>query len=150
VTFTDSAALRLIDDLRRVKVQRLDRGDTEEQLGPYIEPVQLQVVCDRLWQKLPEDNHEIGEDDLGEGGDVDSALAGYYAEKVAKTSRSTGVPERAIREWFDQQLITEQGIRGQVLQEQHRSRGLENKAIQSLVDAHLVRSERRRGATWYE
>jgi hypothetical protein len=60
------------------------------------------------------------------------------------------VPERAIRDWCDQQLITEQGIRGQVLQGPEESQGLDNRAIWPLVNTHLVRAEKRRGATWFE
>ena len=76
---------------------------TEEQLGLYVEPVQLQVVCRRLWEKLPADATQIGEEDVEAVGDVDSALAGYYAERVAAIAGQTGVRERAIREWFDGQ-----------------------------------------------
>ena len=50
VEFEAAAADRLIDDLRRVRVQR---GTTvTEELGPHVEPVQLQVVCRQLWNSL--------------------------------------------------------------------------------------------------
>ena len=148
VEFTDAAARKLVNDLRRVRLQGPE-GTTEE-LGLYVEPVHLQVVCRRLWEQLPTDDREIGEEDVEAIGDVDSALAGYYVERVAAIAGETGVSERAIREWFDRQLITAQGIRGQVLQDHERSQGLENRAIELLVDAHLVRAEKRRGATWFE
>ena len=83
-------------------------------------------------------------------GDVDSALAGYYAEQVGAIAAATGIRERAICEWFDRHLITEQGIRGRVLQGIEQSQRLDNRAINPLVDTHLVRAERRRGATWFE
>ncbi|HSJ52769.1 MAG TPA: hypothetical protein VLC52_03395, partial [Anaerolineae bacterium] len=51
VRFEASAAARLIDDLRRVRVQCPD-GSTEEQPGPFVEPVQLQVVCYQLWENM--------------------------------------------------------------------------------------------------
>ncbi|MFQ5858152.1 MAG: FimV family protein, partial [Anaerolineae bacterium] len=51
---------------------------------------------------------------------------------------------------FDGQLITEQGIRGQVLQGPEASERLDNRAIWLMVNAHLVRAEKRRGATWFE
>ena len=57
--------------------------------------------------------------------------------------------ERAIREWADRQLITEAGIRGQVLMGQGRSQGLPNAAIWPLVDATWC-APRTRGATWFE
>lgn len=50
VQFTEAAADRLVDDLRRVKVQR--GSLVTEELGPYVEPVQLQVVCRQLWSSL--------------------------------------------------------------------------------------------------
>lgn len=149
VDFTDAAAQKLADNLRRVRVQRPD-GSTEEQLGPHIESVQLQVVCHRLWERLPANAQQIGEADIGEVGDVDSALANYYADQVKAIATKTGINERAIRDFFEHDLITEQGIRGQVLQGHERSQGVDNRAIWELVDTHLVRAEKRRGATWFE
>jgi len=149
VEFTDTAATRLAHDLATVHVQQPD-GHTAEIVGGYVEPVQLQVVCRRLWDGLAPGDAEIGLDDLEQVGDVDSALRGYYADRVNAISRQTGIAEREIREWVDRQLITEQGIRGQVLQGPERSQNLDNRAIWLLVDAHLVRAEARRGATWFE
>ena len=31
-----------------------DQAKEDTVLGPYIEPVQLQVVCRRLWENLPD------------------------------------------------------------------------------------------------
>ncbi len=149
VLFSDEAAVKLTNDLCRVRVQQLN-GSTEECPGLYVEPVQLQVVCYRLWDHLPAGTSEIQETHIQRAGDVNTALAGYYADRVAATVQTTGVRERIIREWFDKQLITEQGLRGQVLHGPKQSQGLSNRAIIPLVDAHLVRAENRRGATWYE
>ncbi len=149
VDFTNAAAEKLVNDLRKMQVQQPD-GTTAEQLGRHIEPVQLQVVCRRLWGLLPADAEQIRETDIEAVGDVDTALADYYADRVKTTARETGVRERAIREWFDRQLITEQRIRGQVLKGPEQSQGLDNQAIDPLVDAHLVRAEKRLNATWFE
>jgi WD40 repeat protein len=146
VAFSDAAASRLVDNLRSVQVQRPE-GRVED-LGPYVEPVQLQVVCRRLWERLPPGATEIGTADVDAVGDVDRALAGYYAEQVAAVAHRTRMQERTIREWFDRQLITEQGFRGQVLQ--GPGGDPEGQALRLLEDAHLVRSEQRRGATWFE
>lgn len=149
VTFADTAARRLVDDLRKVQMQRPD-GSLQEIPGLYVEPVQLQVVCYRLWGHLAPDDKEITEADLAEVGDVNTSLAEYYGERVAAAAAATGVRERDIREWFQRELITEQGIRSQVIMGQETSGGLPNPAIRQMEDAHLVRGEKRRGVTWFE
>ncbi len=149
VPLTGAAVTKLIDDLRSVRVQQPD-GSMRERPGLYVEPVQLQVVCYRLWSHLPQGVTAIEETHIQEAGDVNAALAGYYADRVRAAATHTTVKERAIREWFGAHLITEQDIRGQVLRGAKQSQGLANTVIAPLVDAHLVRAENRRGATWYE
>jgi hypothetical protein len=41
-------------------------------------------------------------------------------------------------------------MRSQVLLEQEHSGGLDNRAIEPLKDAYLVRSDKRSGSIWYE
>jgi len=149
VDFTEEAATKLIDDLCRVQVQRPD-GSVEIQTGQYVEPVQMQVVCFSLWEKLDPEDPDITVDDVEKIGDVDESLAEYYCTQISDVSQQTGIKERAIREWFDVALITESGIRGQVLMGKESSDGLQNDAIHRLVDAHLVRRDTRRGTTWFE
>ena len=153
VDFTDAAAKRLVDNLRQIRVSDQDDAP-EEKLGPYIEPLQLQVVCLRLWDRLNSEQTVIEEGDIGKLGDVDTALSDYYAEQVKAIADTlcerAGVKERDIRRWFERQLITKQKMRGQVLKDPKYSQGLNNLAIQLLVQARLVRSERRCGVTWYE
>src|SRR5205823_13903640 len=96
VKFTDAAARKLVDDLRRINIQRPD-GSTEEQLGLYIEPVQLQVVCQWIWEQLPDQAYVITEDDVKAVGDVDSALGRYYTQRVYSIAQAMGVGVRTIR-----------------------------------------------------
>jgi WD40 repeat protein len=149
VSFSHTAVSKLVNDLRQVQIQQPD-GSMEVRLGPYVEPVQLQVVCYHLWQQLPSDKMEISAEDISAIGNVDQSLAEYYAEQVAATAVKAGVKERRIREWFERQLITEGGIRGQVLMGAEESEGLDNRAIRMLEDTHLIRAEKRLGATWFE
>jgi hypothetical protein len=152
ITVTPDAVNKLVSDLRRVRVQRPD-GTTEVVVGPYVEPVHLQIVGLRLWNRFAAepDFDRLDETHLGgTEGSVDAALAGYYAEKVQKIGDTPGVGERAVREWCERQLLTEQGLRGQVLREPGQTRGLPEPVIQKLIDAFLVRAEDRRGSTWYE
>jgi WD40 repeat protein len=149
VDFTDEAAAKLVDDLRRITVQQPD-GSTKPELGPSLEPVQLQVVCRRLWTEIERTDSNITIDEVNSLGDVNTALSDYYSLQVASVAGQTGVKEREIREWFDRKLITPLGIRGQVLMGKGQSDGLDNRAIWALERAYLVRAEKRGGATWFE
>ncbi len=132
-----------MDDLRTVRVQQ-DDGSSVDTPGNAVEPVQLQVVCQRLWSGLSADDMTIGLDDVEALGDVSKALEGYFDEQVAAIAAGRVDLERTIRDWFEAQLITAQGIRTQVAQEPGATRGLDNAVIEQLVQRRLVRSERRR------
>jgi WD40 repeat protein len=149
VDFVTSAAQKLVDDLRRVQVQLPD-GSLEEQLGPNLEPVQLQVVCYRLWNNLSVDETTITENHIASIGSVNDSLAAYFTDQVVAAKEKFNVSERIIREWFNNQLITRGGIRSQVMLEPKKSAGLDNQVIRFMESAHLVRAEQRGGATWFE
>ncbi len=149
VEFEAQAAQRLLDDLRMMQVQTPD-GASNWEPGLYVEPVQLQVVCRRLWQELETTEKQITLENLNRIGDVNTALADYYALQVASVAAQTGSTERAIREWINRKLISKQGVRLQVLRSQGESDGLPNKVIEALGKAYLVRAEKRGGSTWYE
>jgi WD40 repeat protein len=146
--FKRPAAEKLVDDLRRIRVQRSD--GVSEELGPTVEPVQLQVACRQLWNRLGAAADTIDLDDVEAVGNVDQALASYYADCVAAAAAESGVSERALRDWFETELVTPQGIRGQVLYGPRQNGTFSERAVKMLTDAHLVRAESRRGATWYE
>jgi WD40 repeat protein len=149
IDFTDAAAAKLVDDLRQIRIQRPD-GTMEERLGLHIEPVHLQVVCERIWRCLPPGATTIEPRDVTAQGSVNEALGGFYADAVDDVAGATGIFERDIRTWFNDRLITRQGIRDQILSTPPESGGLDNRAIGQLVDKHLVRKEERRGTTWFE
>ncbi len=148
VTFEDAAASKLVDDLRRIRVQQAD-GTALEQLGLYVEPVQLQVVCRRLWGAIGA-RKTITVEDVSRAGNIDDALGDYYAFHTSSVAADAGVSERQVREWFDRKLITVNGIRGQVLMEPDASGGLSNKAIKMMQEAYLVRADKRGNAVWFE
>jgi hypothetical protein len=149
VEFERAAVEKLERFLSLVRVQQLD-GTTTEEPGNYVEPVQLQVVCRRLWDTLPSDATTVSADHVQRVGQVERALADYYEDVVATAARLSGVGERAIREWVEKALITSSGIRGEVMQTPKASGGLDNTVIARLVDSYLVREDKRRGNTWYE
>jgi WD40 repeat protein len=111
----------------------------------YIEPLQLQVVCYDLWERMERTGKSlIQTSDLG---DVSSALRNYYDRTVATANLAD---ERTIRQWFERELITPDGVRNQVRQQDTHTGSLPNTLITRLEDAYLVRAEPRGKTRWYE
>ena len=72
------------------------------------------TCCGRCCRRTP---REITQADVEALGGVDQALAGLLRRPGrAFAAEQTGVPERAIRDWFEEHLITPQGLRSQVLE----------------------------------
>ncbi len=149
---------RLLHDLATMKVQQPD-GSFVSETGRHVEPVQLQVVCFRLWGAMPADDLSIDAQDLQEFGDVTEALGAYYADSVARVAGGDEARERALREWVGGRLGSARGCpgggqAGSVRRPAGRgagaSGGLTNEAIAQLRATHLIRAEQRAGATWYE
>src|SRR5262249_22263127 len=80
----DSEALTYLrDELLKVRVKGAG-GATFEVPGQFVEPVQLQVVCDAVWASLPEGITKITTDHVKAVGDVDGALRRFYEAALAE------------------------------------------------------------------
>jgi uncharacterized repeat protein (TIGR01451 family) len=159
--FEPDAAKRLVDDLRRIKVQLPGDDCDKAVLGPYVEPVQLQVVCRRLWESLPEGKDgPIHWGEVEQYGGVDRALIGFYHSSLDHVMAHVEplpapgwtVTESQLRRWFGEQLITPQGTRGLAFRDEkvQETAGLPNAAVERLEDQHIIRATVRAGARWYE
>ena len=150
-SFQPEAVQKLIDDLRTVKAQSL-AGQTEEKQGDFVEPMQLQVVCYRLWQNLGlsyNRKDEITTEDL-KGTHVNEALAEFYEDCLEEASQEGGKTEEEIRQWIEDELITPGRTRGSVFMAQNDAAGMPRKVVEKLQERHLLRGEYRAGAHWYE
>ncbi len=116
----------------------------------YVEPVQLQVVCQNLWSHIEPAEVEITAAHLEKCGDVDQALARFYENCIKEAVELAELREGAVRRWFAEELITPAGTRGLVLRGPDRTGKLANEAVDLLESRHLVHGEDRGGARWYE
>ncbi len=146
--FAPGVAEQLVDDLRRIRSLR-GEGETTV-LSPFVEPVQLQVVCRRLWESLPSDVEEIRAEDVARFGNVDQALREFYDEAVRYAVEKGGVEEGRLRRWIDEHLITPLGTRGLVLRGEEETAGMPNAAVEALAERRLIYAEVHSGARWYE
>jgi WD40 repeat protein len=149
VPFTEAAAEKLVRELCSVTVPRLD-GTVERKPGTSVEPVQLQIVCHRLWMQRNPAANEISESDINAVESVDAALAEYYASSIARAAQEASVSERRIRAWIERDLITKAGFRSQVMRRGEREEGVPDKAVDSLIDTYILRQDTRRGVDWIE
>jgi WD40 repeat protein len=160
VTFEDDAITNLVSELARIQVQDPLTGKSQPKDGLYVEPLHLQLVCQRLWKERVAPNRITAEDldRLAHDAAVDvrgvaAALAHYYDDSVRSAVAqfaSQRVTERAIRNWFSGALISPTGLRLPVLLGNEAAYDLSPAVLRALADRYLVRSEQRHGGIYYE
>jgi DNA-binding beta-propeller fold protein YncE len=150
---------KLLDNLLNIQIET-PAGKRREVKGEFIEPIHLQVVCQRLWQKSVHSSN-ISLNDLEIIGDVDKALEDFYEDAIHRASEDTGpnsakpnqgarIYEGDIRIWCEKKLITSTGTRGIVHRGPRLTSGIPNVVIDSLENNYLIRGEWKSGAKWYE
>ena len=148
--FGEGVARTLVANLMQMRVEAADETGTITVRGDYVEPVQLQVVCQSLWRALPEDVVEITESHLQAAGDVDEALRHFYEESIQRAAQESGTSEGDLRWWFESVMVTPAGTRATVYRGRTETGGIANAAMDCLERCHLIRGEWRGGARWYE
>ncbi len=149
--FDPGVAEQLVDNLRLIKVQHYTGAGEETVTGPFVEPVQLQVVCHRLWTNLPEQaDHAIQWEEVEEYGNVDRALTDFYTGALDAAMQETDTSEQDLRRWVGRKLVTPVGTRGLAMRGPKDTEGLDNAAVDVLEGQHLIRADVRAGARWYE
>jgi WD40 repeat protein len=145
--FAPDVAEKLVQELMKAEVETTS-GQTEF-TGEFVEPIMLQVVCDRIWRDLKPEETEITFAHL-ETISVEKALLSFYEESIQAVAQQTHIPEPVLRSWFEKHLVTPAGTRGMVFRGETETEGLRNDAVDALDKLHLIRSELRGGSQWYE
>ena len=148
-TFQPDALAELTANLSTAIVQSLD-GKKKVITGSNVEPMQMQVVCHRLWNGMDEDDTVIDLIDVQKHADVVASLGAYYDEAITGITGQHQTPERAIRDWFSRKLITRDETRGQVQKGEFETEGLPTAIVEAFVAKYIVRVEERRTTRWYE
>ena len=155
VSFEPDAIAVLVHRLRTFKAA-CAAGELREVQSECVEPMHLQLVCQKLWRRAmehweesPVEKNRITRELVERHADVDAALQEFYDEAVHQTVRETSVPEWRLREWCGK-LITQDDTRGMLHRGEHHAEGVPNEAADELGSRHLVRTEERFGGLWYE
>jgi tetratricopeptide (TPR) repeat protein len=147
--YGQGVAEKLVHDLQMTYAID-EKGEYTPIVGEFIEPVHLQIVCERLWDELPEEVEEITTEHLKTCGDVDTVLAEFYADVVSQAAIQTEISEARIRNWVESYLITREGTRDTVFRERDKTAGAPNVLPETLENLHLIRGELRGNTRWYE
>jgi hypothetical protein len=160
LSFDAGAAEKLLAELSEIRVSEGDKF--REARGEFVEPVQLQVVCQSLWENLEQDWKDgtsassqsprlITPDFVGRYGDVNHALAHYYDRSVEKAAAEGNIGEGELRRWIDTALITPTGTRGLAFRGASGAPGtIPGLALKCLEEAHVIRREERGGTITHE
>jgi tetratricopeptide (TPR) repeat protein len=145
-------------DVAHTLVQNLMRSSNGHPgVEQFIEAVQLQVVCQSLWQSLKPKDTVITLTHLKECGDVKQALMSFYEKSIRSIVGENGladgkrrIMEGDLRRWFEKVLITPEKKRATVYRAE-RTGGMPNDTIiVPLERVQLIKGEWRAGARWYE
>jgi len=154
--FKSGVAQELVNNLCLMKVRN---HEVTIRPGEFIEPVQLQVVCQQLWEAIKVEPHEMirmadVERVAGEKGlihFIDSALGRFYEAVVDKTVKKSGIPELDLRCWIEEKLITPTGTRNLLQRGIYKTEGMVNPVIDQLEKQLLIHhADVRSEGDWYE
>jgi tetratricopeptide (TPR) repeat protein len=150
---------RFADGVARTLVQNLMKSSNGRPgVEQFVEAVQLQVVCQSLWQSLEPKDTVITEQHLQECGDVDQALMSFYEKSIRSIVGDDGlvdgnrrITEGDLRRWFEKILITPEKKRATIDRRETQTGGMPNNTvIGPLERVQLIKGEWRAGARWYE
>jgi WD40 repeat protein len=146
--YASGVAEELVKNLLRIPTQSTTGMQTT---GLYVEPVQLQVVCQSLWDALTPEDTVITAEHLQKYGDVSKALSNFYETSIKSVFKDTGITEETLRRWFGETLITPEGTRAPVYRGKDATGGLPNAAIDKLEAMRLIKGEwKGTNVRWYE
>jgi YVTN family beta-propeller protein len=144
----DGVISKIVDDLLMVKSIDPLTGNTQELRGEYVEPIHLQIVCEKWWRE------KLSREDTSKESipNVDESLKQLYESSVHEAV-NTKVSEEKIRNWCGKKLITPSGTRGFVHLTHKSSKDddeIDPSVVHTFEKKRLIRSEWRSGALWYE
>ncbi|HSF50397.1 MAG TPA: beta-propeller fold lactonase family protein [Nitrososphaeraceae archaeon] len=134
----------IIEQLMEIKVEYAP-GKINEIEGEFIEPIQLQLVCQRWWENFINSDGKTRKQNKINVTDVDNALKYFYEKSIKEVTKKTGLSEGEVRKWCDENLITLSGTRNII----HTS-GLKNDIVDILSKNYLIKENWLAGSKWYE
>jgi hypothetical protein len=130
-------------------------GQLTTYTSPYVEPFQLQLICQRIEHIVAERQRStssaltITMKDIGGDAALRATLQNFYKQEIH--ALSSWRQRRAVRRLCEEYLISPEGRRLSIEDyEIHRQLKLPGEILRKLVDRRLLRSDQRADSTYYE
>ena len=145
----DKDIKNIVQELMKIQIEYLP-GKTQQIEGEFIEPIQLQVVLKKWWEKITNPNIKTVKQNIIYVSDVDTALEEFYEDAINDVINKGKIKENKMRNWCEENLITQAGTRSIVHKSLDSTAGLRNDLIDILVKRYFIKENRRAGARWCE
>lgn len=173
VTFDNGLVDMLVQELSRERYIDISNGERRNGPGEFVEPLQLQLVCEELWRSLEPGQTNISfadfrkvafagsydpEAPLGDAGSVMAfvqTVSDHFCERVvaAASERATEDDEPFPELLIDlalTQFITPDGLRTRVPRGEDWTGDLPVTVADDLAENRMLRAEYNAGVIWYE
>jgi YVTN family beta-propeller protein len=146
---TDKNLKNILHDLMKIQTE-YSPGKSHQIEGEFVEPIQLQVVFQRWWEKIIKSNDKNFKEKKIDVTDVDNALEDFFENIINEIIKKTGISESKIRNWFEEKLITSSGTRNVVPRSIESTAGIKNDVIEILKNKYLLKENLIANSKWYE
>lgn len=151
-SYAPGAAERLVD---RLLTDRTADGHSTVAAGEAvaagtIEPARLQVVCQGLWDTLPDSVTTISARRVEQFGDVDRTLTDLCRQAVADVAAQEGLAEHDLWQWLDEAFVTDLDTRGSLYEGTSTTGWMPNSVPRALEQHDVLQSEVRARSRRFE
>lgn len=136
-------------DLTRLLDLLLDDDAVPHVRAQYVNTVQLQIVCRRLWRRLVQ-HGAAGRPVLGSSFTVRESMIQFIDEAIGRAVSETRADEAYIRWWLETELVSSAAHRAFVLVEDTHAAGLPIRVVETLVTVRVLQFEQRHGSRLVE
>jgi tetratricopeptide (TPR) repeat protein len=135
--FAAGVAEYLVDELRAA--ERISGArDTADRVAAGIEPVQIQLVCSRLWQAISPGTSAVTFGFVRDNIDVDRILADFCANVVLETSAQHHFSAPRLFSWLARTFTTHDGSRASVAETSMVDSAPPPAVVRTLENLHIM------------
>lgn len=146
--FAADVAEYLVEQLRAAEGMSGGR-DTADSVATKVEPVQIQLVCSRLWQAVSSQTSAITLALVRDNVYVDRILADFCADAVLEVSAQHHISVPRLFNWLERACITPDGSRASVTEAPVADDLPSSAVLRTLENLHLMVGYRHAETKWY-